>query len=337
MDLTTRYMGMTLANPIVPSASPLSEDIDDIRRLEDAGASAVVLHSLFEEQLRQERFELFHHLTQGSESYPEALTYFPEPSEFHLGPEGYLKHIHKAKEAVRIPIIASINGSTRGGWTEFARQMQMAGADAIELNVYGLPTDMDVPGSEVENICVDILKAVKSSVSIPVAIKLSPYWSSMANMAKRLDEAGADALVMFNRFYQPDIDLETLEVHPNVLLSQPQALRLPLRWVAILHGRVRASLAATSGIHNGEDVIKMLLAGADVTMMCAALLRNGPSHVRSTLDEVTRWMEEREYVSVRQMQGSMSHKHVDNPAAFERVQYMRALHTVPPFGWRLQP
>lgn len=337
MDLTTRYMGMTLANPIVPSASPLSEDVDDIRRMEDAGASAVVLYSLFEEQLRQERFELFHHLTQGAESYAEALSYFPESGEFHLGPEGYLRHIHRAKEAVGIPIIASINGSTRGGWTGFARQMQEAGANAIELNVYVVPTDMDTPGSEVENTCVDILKSVKASVSIPVAIKLSPYFSSMANMAKRLDEAGADALVLFNRFYQPDIDLETLEVRPNVLLSQPQALRLPLRWVAILFGKIRASLAATSGIHNGQDVIKMLMAGADVTMMCAALLRNGPSHIRTTLDELKRWMEEREYESVRQMQGSMSHKHVENPAAFERAQYMRALHTVPPFGWRLQP
>ncbi len=329
IDLSTTYMGRSLANPLVPSASPLSDETDDIRRMEDAGAAAVVLHSLFEEQLTKDRLELHHHLTQGTESYPEALTYFPELPQCHLGPEGYLEHIRAAKAAVRIPIIASLNGCTPGGWTSFAHQIQQAGADAIELNVYYLPTDLETPGSVVEQTCIDILTAVKSSVTIPVATKLSPYYSSMANMAHRLDMAGADALVLFNRFYQPDVDLEALEVVPHVLLSGPQALRLPLRWVAILHGRVNASLAATSGIHEASDVLKMLMAGADVTMLCATLMRNGIGHIRKILDDMRDWMETHEYESVRQMQGSMSCAHVENPAAFERVQYMKALQKIP--------
>jgi dihydroorotate dehydrogenase (fumarate) len=330
MDLTTTYMGLKLANPLVPSASPLSEEIDNIRRMEDAGASAVVLYSLFEEQLSHDRQELLYHLTHGSESFAEALTYFPEPPEFHLGPEGYLDHIRMAKEAVNIPIIASLNGCSIGGWTDFARRMQQAGADAIELNVYHVPTCLEAPGHEAEQNCIDILKAVKGSVTVPVAIKLSAFYSSMANMAYQLDQAGADGLVLFNRFYQPDIDLDQLEVVPNVLLSRPQALRLPLRWVAILCGRVKASLAATSGIHEASDVIKMLMAGANVTMLCATLLRNGIDHTRTILADMRTWMEEHEYESVRQMQGSMSHAHCEDPAAFERVQYMRALHSIPP-------
>jgi dihydroorotate dehydrogenase (fumarate) len=330
MDLTTTYMGLKLANPLVPSASPLSEEIDNIRRMEDAGASAVVLYSLFEEQLSHDRLELFHHLTHGSESFAEALTYFPEPPEFHLGPEGYLDHVRKAKEAVSIPIIASLNGCSMGGWTDFARRMQEAGADAVELNVYYLPASLKTPGHEVEQTCIDILKAVKSSVTVPVAIKLSAFYSSMANMAYQLDQAGADGLVLFNRFYQPDIDLDQLEVVPNVLLSRSQALRLPLRWVAILYGRVKASLAATSGIHEASDVIKMLMAGANVTMLCATLLRNGIDHTRTILADMRSWMEEHEYESVHQMQGSMSHAHCEDPAAFERVQYMRALQSIPP-------
>lgn len=329
MDLSTNYMGMTLRNPLVASASPLSEDIGNIRRLEDAGASAVVLYSLFEEQLSRDRMALYHHLSHGTESYAEALTYFPEPPEFNLGPEGYLEHIRRAKQAVKIPIIASLNGSTNGGWTEFAKLMQEAGADAIELNIYYLPTDLDLPGASVEQTCLDIVESVKWSVTIPVSVKLSPFYSSMANMARRLDDAGADALVMFNRFYQPDIDLDTLDVLPNVLLSQPQAMRLPLRWIAILYGRIRASLAATSGVHSAQDSIKLLMAGANVTMMCSSLLKRGIGHVAVTLDEMKLWMEEHEYESVKQMQGSMSHLHTQNPAAYERVQYMRALHSVP--------
>lgn len=329
MDLSTTYMGMTLKNPLVASASPLSEDIGNIKRLEDTGASAVVLYSLFEEQLARDRMALYHHLSHGTESFAEALTYFPEPPEFHLGPEGYLEHIRRAKEAVKIPIIASLNGSTNGGWTSFARLMQEAGADAIELNIYYLPTDLDLPGMSVEQNCLDIVESVKWSVTIPVAVKLSPYYSSMANMARRLDDAGADALVLFNRFYQPDIDLEALEVVPNVLLSQPQAMRLPLRWIAILHGRIRASLAATSGVHTAHDAIKLLMAGANVTMMCSALLKHGIPRLGATLDEMRMWMEEFEYESVKQMQGSMSHLHTQNPSAYERVQYMRALQSIP--------
>jgi dihydroorotate dehydrogenase (fumarate) len=329
MDLTTSYLGMMLKNPLVASASPLSEEIADIKRLEDAGAAAVVLSSLFEEQLSHERMALFHHLSHGTDSFAEALTYFPEPPQYHLGPEGYLDHIRKAKQAVKIPIIASLNGSTSGGWTEFAKLMQEAGADAIELNIYYVPTDLDVGGLTIEQDCLDILQAVKWSVTIPVAVKLSPYYSSFANMARRLDDAGADGLVLFNRFYQPDIDLKTLEVIPNVLLSQPQAMRLPLRWIAILYGRVHASLAATSGIHTADDVLKMLMAGASVTMMCSVLLKRGIPYLTTVLDELHLWMEEHEYESVRQMQGSMSHLHTENPAAYERVQYMRALKSVP--------
>lgn len=330
MDLTTTYMGMTLKSPLVASASPLSEEIGNLKRMEDAGASAVVLYSLFEEQLVREEFELAHHLQHGTESFAEALTYFPEPVQFKLGPDGYLEHIRKAKEAVSIPVIASLNGSSLGGWTKFAHRMQEAGADALELNVYYIPTDPKLSSHDVEQTYLDILKAVKAAVSIPVAIKLGPYFSSFAHMARQLDEAGADALVLFNRFYQPDIDLEELIVKPNVILSTPQALRLPLRWIAILYGRVKASLAATSGIHQGTDVIKMMMAGANVTMLASALLKNGIDHLRVIEREMLEWMEENEYESVRQMQGSMSQIKVDDPSAFERAQYMRALTTYRP-------
>lgn len=330
MDLTTTYLGMTLRTPLVVSANPLSEDIDNIKRMEDAGAAAVVLYSLFEEQLAQQQHELHYHLTQGIESFAEALSYFPVVETFHLGPEGYLEHIRRAKEVVGIPVIASLNGSSIGGWTNFARQMEQAGADAIELNVYYIPTDMELTGAQVEETYIDILKAVKSVVNIPVAIKLSPFFSNMAYMARRLDDAGADALVLFNRFYQPDIDLEALEVRPNVLLSTPQSLRLPLRWIAILFGRIRANLAATSGIHNGEDVVKILLAGANVTMMASAILRNGIDHVRVVEKGLRVWMAEHEYESVRQMQGSLSQMNCADGSAFERAQYMRAVTTLPP-------
>jgi dihydroorotate dehydrogenase (fumarate) len=262
MDLTTTYMGLQLRSPLVPSASPLSEDIDNIKRMEDAGAAAVVMHSLFEEQLRQERYELHHHLTHGTESYPEALTYFPEPHSFRVGAEEYLNHIQRAKEKINIPLIASLNGSSVGGWTNYARQLQQAGADGLELNVYYVPTDMDLTGEQIEQTYIEILRSVKAAVTIPVAIKLSPYFTNMANMARRLDNAGANALVLFNRFYQPDINLKTLEVEPNVLLSTPQSMRLPMRWIAILYDRINASLAATSGIHKGQDAIKLLMAGA---------------------------------------------------------------------------
>ena len=325
MDLTTKYLGMTLRTPLVVSASPLSQEIAGIRSLEDAGASAVVLYSLFEEQLHQEALDLELHLNAGTESFAESLTYFPQTSEFHTGPEGYLDHIRKAKDAVDIPIIASLNGATLGGWTKFAKQIEQAGADAIECNLYFIPTRMEVSGPEVEKIYTDIIREVKTAVQIPVAAKLSPFFSNLAHTAKRLDLMGTDGLVLFNRFYQPDIDLEELEIKPKVLLSSPQALRLPLTWIGILYGRMRASLAATSGVHEPEDVIKLLMVGADVTMLCSALLLHGIGHLSHVEQGVRNWMEEHEYESVHQMQGSMSQLRCPDPGAFERAQYMRAV------------
>ncbi len=325
LDLTTRYLGLNLRTPLVASASPLSQEIASIRRLEDAGASAVVLYSLFEEQLRHESLELDYYLSAGTESFAESLSYFPEPAEFNLGPDEYLEHIRKAKAAVNVPIIASLNGSSVGGWIQYATQIEDAGADALECNVYWIVTDPNTTSAEVEQHYIDILEAVKTAVHIPVAIKLSPFFSNFANMAKRLDAAGADGLVLFNRFYQPDIDLETLELTPHVLLSTPQAMRLPLTWIGILSGRVKANLAATSGIHGAEDVIKLLMVGADVTMLCSSLLRNGIDHLRSVEQGVRQWMESHEYESVRQMKGSMSQIRCSDPSAFERAQYMRAV------------
>lgn len=325
LDLTTKYLGLNLRTPLVVSASPLSQEIADIRRLEDAGASAVVLYSLFEEQLRQESLELDFYLSEGTESYAESLNYFPQPSEFHLGPDEYLEHIRKAKAAVKVPIIASLNGSSVGGWIQYATQIQEAGADALECNIYWIVTDPETTSAEVEQHYIDIVQAVKSAVTIPVAVKVSPFFSNFANMAKRLDAAGANGLVLFNRFYQPDIDLETLELDPRVLLSTPQAMRLPLTWVGILHGRVKAALAATGGIHGAEDVIKLVLVGANVTMLCSTLLRNGINQLRSIEQGVRQWMDSHEYESVQQMQGSMSQKNCADPSAFERAQYMRAV------------
>jgi dihydroorotate dehydrogenase (fumarate) len=325
MDLTTTYMGLRLRTPLVVSASPLSENIDNIKRMEDAGASAVVLHSLFEEQLLRDNLGLVHNLEQGTFSSPESLTYFPEPVLCHFGPHEYLTHIARAKEAVKLPIIASLNGSSPGGWTEYATQIERAGADAIELNIYNIPTDLHQSGAEVEQNCLDIVTAVKKEVTIPVAVKLSPFFSNFANMAKQLDDLGADALVLFNRFYQPDIQLESLEVYPNLLLSTPMAMRLPLRWIAILHDRVRASLAATSGIHRATDALKMLMAGADVTMLCSVLVRHGIEQIDTIERELSDWMDEHEYASVLQLRGSLSHKNCPDPTAFERAQYMQAI------------
>lgn len=333
MDLSTEYLGLKLRSPLVPSAAqPLSEKLDNLKRMEDSGAGAVVLHSIFEEQLRQESLELHKHLTNHTDSYAEASSFFPEPEEFQLGPEGYLEFIRKAKQSVGIPVIGSLNAATLGGWTDFARKIQQAGADALELNIYSIPTDPDLTSEAIENSYADIVRTVKSAVKIPVAVKISPFFTNMARMARTLDAAGADALVLFNRFYQPDIDLETLEVHPDVLLSTPQALRLPLRWIAILYGRVRADLAATSGIHRPEDVLKMLMAGAKVSMLCSVLLYHGIEHLRVILDKMKAWMEEHEYESVKQMQGSLSQIHVENPSDFERAQYIRSLHSYKPRG-----
>ncbi|MGA1368345.1 MAG: dihydroorotate dehydrogenase-like protein [Blastocatellia bacterium] len=327
MDLKTTYLGMRLRTPLVVSASPLSEGLDAIRRMEDAGAAAIVLYSLFEEQLTRESQELEHHLTHGTESFAEALTYFPSASEFRLGPEGYLDHIRRAKEAVETPIIGSLNGSTAGGWTAYARQIEAAGADALELNIYSIPTDAYRTGAEVEEACLEILKQVKAEVRIPVAVKLSPFFSNMAYMARRLAEAGADGLVLFNRFYQPDINLEQLEVQPHIILSTPMALRLPMRWIALLHGRVGTSLAATSGIHTSQDVLKMVMAGADVTMLCSTLYRHGIEYIRTIEREMVDWMTEHEYDSIEQMQGSMSQRNCPDPAQFERAQYIKTLHS----------
>lgn len=321
---------MKLRTPLVPSASPLSDSLDNIKRMEDAGAAAVVLHSLFEEHIAHESRQLHHHLTHGTESFAESLTYFPEQNDLVIGPERYLNEIAAAKEAVAIPIIASLNGSTPGGWIDYARQIEQTGADALELNIYWIPTDPELSGAEVEKKYLEILARVKAEVALPVAVKLSPFFSSFANMAKALVETGADGLVLFNRFYQPDIDPEALHVSPNILLSTPMAMRLPLRWIAILRGWIKADLAATSGIHRAGDVIKMLMAGADVTMLCSILLRCGIDQIRVIEHEMEEWMEAHEYDSVEELKGSMSQKNCPDPAAFERAQYIRGLST----SWR---
>ena len=325
IDLSTTYLGLKLRTPLVASASPLSRDIDGIRRMEEAGASAIVLYSLFEEQLRLEEADLNYHLAVGTESFAESLTFFPQPNEFQTGPDGYLNLIRKAKASVKIPIIASLNGSTMGGWTKFATDIQRAGADAIECNIYSIPTDPQRPAHDIEQGYVDIVRAVKSAVTIPVAVKLSPFFSNFAYMAQRLDAAGVDGLVLFNRFYQPDVDLEELEIRPNVLLSTPQALRLPLTWIGILYGRVAASLAGTGGVHSAEDALKLLMVGADITMMCSSLMRHGINHLRHVERSLREWMDSHECESVAQIKGSMSQKKCPDPTAFERAQYMRAV------------
>lgn len=333
MDLSTTYLGLKLRNPLVPSASVLTENFDNLKKMEDAGAGAVVLHSLFEEQLRQEADELENALTQGTESFAEAQSYFPEPKDFKLGPEEYLALISKAKNAVKIPIIASLNGTTVGGWIDYAKQIVEAGADALELNVYYIPTDPNLTGAQVEKRYLDVIKAVRAAVKIPLAVKLSPFFSSLANMAQQVDAAGVNGLVLFNRFYQPDININTLEVENTVLLSTAQARRLPLRWIAILYGKVKADLAATSGIHNAQDVLKTLMAGAKVTMFCSALMKHGINHLKVVESDMIKWMEEHEYESVQQMIGSVSQKNCADPSAFERAQYMRVLRSyVPSFA-----
>jgi len=324
-DLSTTYLGLTLKNPLVASSSPLCESVDNIRRMEDAGAAAVVLHSLFEEQITLESRDLDRYLSHGTESFAEALTYFPDMTDYNLGPDGYLEHICRVKAAVDIPVIGSLNGVSSGGWIRYARKIEEAGADALELNVYYIPTDPGLTGPQVEGMYVDLVRDVAASVRIPVAVKLSPYFSSMANVARRLDEVGARGLVLFNRFYQPDFDLENLEVVPNLVLSTSHELRLRLRWVAILYGTIAADLAVTGGVHTAEDVLKVMMAGARAAMMTSALLRNGIGHLSRVLTDLVAWMEEHEYESIRQMQGSMSQRSVAEPAAFERANYMKVL------------
>ena len=324
-DLSTSYLGLSLKNPLVVSPSPLCEDLGAIRKMEDAGASAVVLHSLFEEQLSINSQDLDRFLTSGTESFAEALSYFPDMGQFKLGPEAYLEHIQKAKKAVKIPIIGSLNGVSTGGWVSFAKKIEQAGADALELNVYYIATDPDMSGAQVEQMYADLVRDVRASLKIPIAVKLGPYFSSMASVARRLDQAGANGLVLFNRFYQPDFDLEKLEVTPNLNLSRSEELRLRLCWVAILSGRIKADMAITGGVHTAEDVIKSMMAGAKVAMMTSALLKNGIEHLKTVREGIAAWMEKHEYASIRQMQGSMSQKSVAEPAAFVRANYMKVL------------
>jgi len=325
IDLSTTYLGLKLKNPLVASSSPMCENVDNVRRLEDAGAAAVVLPSLFEEQIELESDELDRFLMQGAELSPEAVSHFPELTRRVMGPEGYLQHLAKCKAAVKIPVIASLNGTSQGGWVGYAKQMQQAGADALELNIYYLPADPDRTGEQVEAQYIDLVKAVKSEVRIPVAVKLGPFFSSMANMAKKLDAAGADALVLFNRFYQPDYDLEALEVVPNLILSNSHELFLRLHWIAVIYGTIKADLALTGGVHTATDVIKSMMAGAKVAMMTSALLKRGISYLDTLATELLVWMGEHEYDSIKQMQGSMSRNSVPQPGAFERANYMKVL------------
>lgn len=326
MDLRTDYLGLSLKNPLVPSASPLSGEIDTVRRMEDAGAAAVVMYSLFEEQIDRENLALDHYLTRTGESYAEALSYFPDPGEYrNLHAEEYLEHLRKLKEVVDIPVIASLNGVSRGGWISYAARMEEAGADALELNIYYVAADPTLTSADVEQMYLDDLKAVREMTDLPVAVKLGPYFSSFGNMAIRLQEAGADGLVLFNRFYQPDINLESLDVEPSLQLSSPFENRLPLRWIAMLRPHLTCSLGATTGVHGAEDAIKMILVGADVTMMASVLLYEGVEVLRKIRREMAERMEEMEYDSVRQMKGAMSSASVGDPTAFERANYVKVL------------
>ncbi len=325
IDLTTRYVGLSLNNPLVASASPLCESVANIRRLEDCGLAAVVLPSLFEEQIRLEGETLHSDLLRGADSFPESLDFFPDMTTYNLGPDGYLDLIRKAKTSVAIPVIASLNGTTSGGWVRYAGLMEEAGADALELNIYALATDPARTAAEVERSYCDLVRQVKGSVRIPVAVKLSHFFSALPNMARQLDAAGADALVLFNRFYQPDFDIEALEVVPSLTLSRPEELLLRLHWVAILFGHTRADLAITGGVHSAQDILKSVMAGARAAMTTSALLHNGIEHARGMLDDLVRWMEEHEYESIGQMCGSMSRRSAPDPAAFERGNYMRVL------------
>lgn len=334
MDLRTTYLGLQLKNPIVPSSSPLTRELANLRRMEDAGAAAIVLYSLFEEEINMESHALDRYLTEGTESYAEALSYFPEaPAYRAIGPDAYLEHIFRAKQALGIPIIGSLNGVSTGGWIRYAKEIEGAGADALELNIYYMPTSIDLSGVEVEQIYIDLVRDVRASVSIPVAVKLSPYFSATANMMHRLSQAGADGLVLFNRFYQPDLDLENLEVVPNLVLSRSDEMRLPLRWIAILYGHVKADLALTTGVHSATDALKAVAAGANVAMMTSELLRNGIGRVQEILAEMRHWLEEHEYESIRDLHGSLSQINVAAPAAFERANYIQIVRSyTPTFG-----
>jgi len=330
-DLTTTYLGLVLKNPLVASASPLSKKLDQVRRLEDAGASALVMYSLFEEQISHESYELDHYLSRGTHSYAESLSYFPDMEHYNVGPETYLEHLSRAKQAVDIPVIGSLNGISSGGWISYAQKMEQAGADALELNIYYLPTDPDLSSAELEETYISLVRNIRATVNIPIAVKLSPFFTALPFVARRFVEVGADGLVLFNRFYQPDFDLETLEVVPCLELSTSQELRLPLRWIALLYGRINADLALTSGVHHVEDVLKAMMAGARVAMMTSELLTTGIGRLTQLVAELHHWMEVHEYTSIMQMQGSMSQIAVAEPAAFERANYMKMLNAFDPY------
>lgn len=327
IDLSTTYLGLKLKNPLVASASPLSRKVERVKELEDAGAAAVVMYSLFEEQLEHESRELDYFLNYGTETYAEALTYFPDLETYNIGPEKYLNLIAELKKSVKIPVIASLNGISSGGWVDFARRMQEAGADALELNIYFLPTDPKVNGSDLEKAYTELVKNVRSKVSIPLAVKLNPFFTSLPNLAQKLVDAGANGLVLFNRFYQPDLDIENLEVVSDLKLSTSDELRLPLRWTAILFDRIKADLALTGGVHNAVDALKSVMAGASAVMLASELLENGTGRMTEILSGMSAWMEEHSYLSIQQMRGSLSQKSVANPAAFERANYMKVLNS----------
>ena len=335
-ELTTTYLGLQLKNPLVASASPLSEKLDTARQLEDAGVSALVMYSLFEEQIIQESLELDYYLERGTHAFAEAMTYFPEAPRYKLGAEAYIDKMKELKKALSIPVIASLNGTSDGGWIDLAERIASAGADALELNLYYLPTDPQTTGTELEDRYVALIKKAAGKLTIPVAIKLSPFFTSLPNLVYRLGEAGAKGVVLFNRFYQPDLDIEALEVVPNLTLSSPEEMRLPLRWIAILYGRVAADMAFSSGAYTGEDVVKATMAGAAVTMMTSALLKNGTGHAGQVLTELTSWMEAHDYESIQQMRGSTSQKAVAEPAAFERANYIKVLSSFNPYDLTLK-
>jgi dihydroorotate dehydrogenase (fumarate) len=324
-NLSTTYLGLKLKNPLVASASPLSKRIDKAKKLEDAGISAIVMYSLFEEQIIHESLELDHFLTRGSDSFAEAQSYLPDGGMYGVSPEKYLNQVAGLKKTLSIPVIGSLNGVSKGGWTSYAKKIEDAGADALELNLYYLPTDPDLKSEEVEAAQVELVADVRSTIKIPLAVKLSPYVTSLPNFAKRLVDAGANGLVLFNRFYQPDFDLDELDIVHNLDLSTSADLRLPLRWISILYGKLNADFALTSGVHTATDVLKAMMAGAKVTMTASTLLHHGEQAVGPILSGIEEWMKEREYESIEQMQGSMAQKNVREPAAFERANYMKVL------------
>ena len=330
VDLTTTYLGLQLKNPLVASPSPLTEKVENVKRMEEAGIAAIVMYSLFEEQIIHESLELDHFLNRGTETYAESLTYFPDIGRYSLAPDKYLERLEKNKRAVNIPMMGSLNGVSTGGWIEYASKIQDAGADALELNIYYLPTDLNLTSAQMEDNYLNLVSDVRAKVSIPLAVKLAPYFTALPNFANRLVEAGANGLVLFNRFYQPDFDLENLEVAPNLVLSNSNELRLPLRWIAILYGKVKADLALTSGVHNGEDAIKAMMAGANVAMTTSALLKRGTSAISQILTGMEEWMTEHEYTSITQMRGSMSQGAVAEPSSFERANYMKVLNSYNP-------